>query len=107
MQFHTSIKTHRLLFLILIFLLVTALIADLFWGSVHIPLKNIIKVLFTGDSGKEEWNLIILNFRIPKLVTAILAGASLSVSGLQMQTMFRNPSPDLTYWELVPGQALG
>ncbi len=80
---------------------------DLLLGSVHIPVKNILQALYTGNSGKEEWNLIILNFRLPKAITALLAGVALSVSGLQMQTMFRNPLAGPDVLGISAGASLG
>lgn len=64
-------------------------------------------MLLSGNSGKEEWNLIVLNFRLPKAATAILAGLALSVSGLQMQTMFRNPLAGPDILGISSGASLG
>ena len=94
-------------FIFLFFLLVLLFVLDLLLGSVHIPVKNILQALCTGNSGKEEWNLIILNFRLPKAITALLAGAALSVSGLQMQTMFRNPLAGPDVLGISAGASLG
>ena len=100
-------KKNILIFIVLTLLLIGLFITDLFFGSVHIPVKNIIQALFSGNSGREEWNLIILNFRFPKAITAILAGAALSVSGLQMQTMFRNPLAGPDILGISSGASLG
>jgi len=66
-------------------------LADVFLGSVSIPLKNILKILFSGSSDYPEQITIVLQFRLPKAITALFAGFALSVSGLQMQTIFKNP----------------
>jgi iron complex transport system permease protein len=95
------------LFSILSALVILFFITDLFFGSVHIPVKNILRALTLHDAGKEEWNLIVLNFRLPKAITAILAGAALSVSGLQMQTMFRNPLAGPYILGISSGASLG
>jgi iron complex transport system permease protein len=71
--------------LILFFLLSLAI------GSINIPLRDVIKILLGKTSEKASWENIVLMFRLPRAVTAILAGAALSVAGLQMQTLFRNP----------------
>ena len=65
-------------------------------GSVNIPLKQIV-VSILGQSDKTVWNDIIWQFRMPKAITCILAGASLATGGLLMQTLFRNPlaGPDV------------
>ena len=66
-------------------------------GTVHIPLDGIISVLTGGTTGRESWDFIILQSRIPSTLTAILAGISLSASGLILQTTFNNPlaGPDI------------
>ena len=66
------------------------LLADMAVGSTSIPLKELWRSL-TGNGSDESIRYIILNFRIPKAVTALLSGAALSAVGLQMQTLFRNP----------------
>lgn len=73
-------------------------IIDIASGSVRIPFLAVCEVLFyTKNTTNESWQIIIQEYRLPKAITAILAGIGLSVSGLQMQTLFRNPiaSPDL------------
>ena len=78
----------------LIFLLVAAIaimaIVNLLIGSVKIPVANICRIL-VGDDSHEIWTNIIWQSRLPQVLTAIVAGAGLAVSGLQMQTVFRNP----------------
>jgi iron complex transport system permease protein len=101
------VKKHFVIFGILTILLAISFVADLFWGSVHIPVKHILQTLFTGSSGKDDWDLIILNFRLPKAITAVLAGVALSVSGLQMQTMFRNPLAGPDILGISSGASLG
>ena len=64
---------------------------DLISGQVSIPLKEILKILTGQEASKSTWDYIILNFRLPKAITAILVGMGLSISGLLMQTLFRNP----------------
>jgi iron complex transport system permease protein len=101
------VKRSLRIFIFLFFLLILLFVLDLFLGSVHIPVKNILQALYIGNSGKEEWDLIILNFRLPKAITALLAGAALSVSGLQMQTMFRNPLAGPDVLGISAGASLG
>jgi iron complex transport system permease protein len=86
---------------IFLFLLVLAL------GSVNIPLSQIVTVLLGGQAEKESWTNIILKFRLPKALTAMLAGAALSVSGLAMQTFFRNPLADPFTLGISSGASLG
>ncbi len=65
-------------------------------GSVNIPLKHIVASLL-GQSEQTVWNAILWQFRMPKAITCIVAGASLATGGLLMQTLFRNPlaGPDV------------
>ena len=95
------------LFLLLITSVILLFIFDIFTGPVKIPFSNIIQSLFRGTSGKAEWDLIITSFRVPKAITAILAGSALSVSGLQMQTMFRNPLAGPYVLGISSGASLG
>jgi iron complex transport system permease protein len=63
--------------------------------------------LFGGQAEKETWEYIIVNFRLPKAITAILVGMGLSVSGLLMQTFFRNPMAGPYVLGLSSGSSLG
>ena len=78
---------------VLMTLAVPALIylLDLSLGSVKIPLSNIVGMLLGREPEQASWMKILHMFRLPKSITAILAGAALALSGLQMQTLFRNP----------------
>lgn len=105
---NVTLKNKNVLLLtFLFFLLIFTFIADLFFGSVHIPVKNIVETLFTGHTLKDEWSLIIIDFRLPKAITAVLAGSALGVSGLQMQTMFRNPLAGPYVLGISSGASLG
>lgn len=81
-------------------------LADLAWGSIHISLREILAI-FTGNATDSINSEILLNFRLPKAITAILAGASLSVAGLMMQTLFRNPLADPYILGVSSGASLG
>lgn len=75
-------------------------------GSVQIPVKEIFNSVFT-EASKESWQYIILNFRLPKSFTAILVGSGLSISGLLMQTLFRNPLAGPFVLGISSGAGLG
>jgi iron complex transport system permease protein len=95
-----------LLFLSLSFLTVGLFLVDLAWGSIHISLSEIVDVFFR--KGAEGINSeILLNFRLPKAITAVLAGTSLSVAGLMMQTLFRNSLADPYILGVSSGASLG
>lgn len=76
-------------------------------GSVSIPFKEILTGVFGGDLSKSSWQHILFNFRIPKSFTAILTGASLSLVGLLMQTLFRNPMAGPSVLGISSGASLG
>lgn len=76
------------------------------FGSVHIPLKYIFKSLF-GTLENETWEVIITNFRLPKAITAVLVGSGLGISGLLMQTLFRNPLAGPFVLGISSGASLG
>lgn len=89
-------KNSSLLFILLIGLVIAAFIADLFTGNAPISLQEAWAAL-VGSSGDAIVDEIIRNYRFPKAITAVVAGISLSASGLLMQTLFRNPlaGPDV------------
>ena len=84
-----------------------ALLLNISLGQVAIPFKEVIKSLFGSHASKETWEYIIVNFRLPKAITAILVGIGLSISGLLMQTLFRNPLAGPYVLGLSSGSSLG
>ena len=76
-------------------------------GSVSIPLKEVFNSLIGGNTSKETWHYIIVNYRLPKAIAAILVGMGLSISGLLMQTLFRNPLAGPYVLGLSSGASLG
>ena len=94
------------LFIILSLLLVILFVLDLLIGSVHIPFRDILGALFGGDVDAST-RLIVLDIRLIKAIVAILTGMALSVSGLQMQTLFRNPLAGPYVLGISSGASLG
>ncbi len=80
---------------------------DIALGSVSIPLADVAAVLTGGTPSQTTWADIIWLFRLPKACTAMLAGAGLAVSGLLMQTLFRNPLADPSILGVSSGAGLG
>ncbi len=80
---------------------------DLFLGSVNIPFKSILNILIGSTTEKESWEIIVLQSRLPKAIAAILCGGALSVCGLQMQTLFRNPLAGPYILGISSGAGLG
>ena len=87
--------------------IVALAIVNLLLGSVDIPLKNVCQILLGNTDQPEIWQNIIWKSRLPQALTAIVAGAGLAVSGLQMQTVFRNPLAGPSVLGISNGSALG
>ncbi len=99
--------TYKFTFIILTVCLALCWVINISLGSVHIPLTDIFKSLFSSEAVKESWQYIILNYRLPKSLTAILVGSGLSISGLLMQTLFRNPLAGPFVLGISSGASLG
>lgn len=99
-------KSPILLISILIFAVGIVLFAmNLCFGSVSIPMKEIWAAIFGGESS--TYRAIVMDYRLPQAITALLAGIGLSVSGLLMQTLFRNPLADPSLLGISSGSSLG
>ena len=94
-------------FVFLSVLLVILFVVNISLGSVSIPLKDIFSGILFGETSKQSWETIIFNFRLPKAITAILVGSGLSISGLFMQTLFRNPLAGPFVLGISSGASLG
>lgn len=102
-----NISIRSLFFGILIVALLLIFLLDLTLGSVAIPLQEVVNILLGQEPEKITHANIILKFRLPKAVTATLAGAALGVSGLQMQTLFKNPLAGPFVLGISSGASLG
>ena len=92
-----------------ILILSTALLflANILFGSVSIPADAVINILLGNESEKASWNYIVVESRLPQAITAFLSGMALSVSGLMLQTAFRNPLADPSIFGISSGAGLG
>lgn len=100
-------KRNTTLFFLLLIGVVLLFVADISFGSVTIPFHDIAETLTGGMASRDTWEYIIINYRLPKAITAILVGMGLSVSGLLMQTLFRNPLAGPYVLGLSSGSSLG
>ena len=98
---------NTLLFLFLAILCIALFVGDLFWGSVDIPLPVIGKLLLGKGSEEAVYSGILFDLRIPKAITALFTGMALSVAGLLMQTLFRNPLAGPYVLGISSGAGLG
>ena len=103
----TNKKRNTILFIVLGLGLLLMFFASLSLGSVNIPFKDVYASLTGGQASKSTWEYIIINYRLPKSFTAVLVGTGLSISGLLMQTLFRNPLAGPYVLGLSSGASLG
>ncbi len=98
---------NRVLFIFLILGLVLLFLLDICLGAVAIPLKEVINSLIGNGASKSSWEYIIMDYRLPKAIVAIIVGMGLAISGLLMQTLFRNPLAGPYVLGLSSGASLG
>jgi iron complex transport system permease protein len=103
----SSLTRNALLFGMLALLTVVLFILDIFIGSLMIPFRTIMNTLMGAGDVSPEIKSIIIDFRLPKALAAVMAGMALSVSGLQMQTIFRNPLAGPYVLGISAGASLG
>ncbi len=96
-----------LTFWLLIGLMAGLTLINIAFGSVKIPLGGVGAFLLEGSSGSASWDAILAQFRLPKAITSICVGAALGISGLQMQTLFRNPLAGPFVLGISSGAGLG
>ncbi|MBU2950050.1 iron ABC transporter permease [Tamlana agarivorans] len=99
-------KRYQLIFLALILLLLLCFFINISLGSISIPNVEIFKTIF-GKSAHMSWHHIIMDYRLPKAFTAIIVGSGLGISGLMMQTLFRNPLAGPFVLGITSGASLG
>jgi len=101
-----KINTYKTPFLVLLLILITCFFANISLGSVSIPLESIFNSIL-GTAKNESWQYIVQNYRLPKAFTAVLVGSGLGISGLLMQTLFRNPLAGPFVLGISSGASLG
>lgn len=98
---------HLLAFVTLALLVLLAFLLVLMLGSVRIPLREVATILLGGEAERATWSTIVWQVRLPRAISATLAGAALAVAGLQMQTLFRNPLAGPFVLGISSGASLG
>ena len=93
--------------MILTVALAVLFIANIFMGSVRIPMEEVAAILFSDADPDGPMRFIVMESRVPQAVTAMLAGAALTVSGLLLQTAFRNPLAGPSILGITSGSSLG
>lgn len=100
-------KTTMLLMLLLGLSIIAFIILNLLLGTVKIPVEDVIDILLGNDDDNRIWTNIVMKSRLPQSLTAAMAGAGLAVSGLLMQTVFRNPLAGPSVLGISSGASLG
>lgn len=93
--------------LLLIISIIVFLILNLLLGTVKIPVGDVVGILIGEENENRIWTNIIIKSRLPQSLTALMAGAGLGVSGLLMQTVFRNPLAGPSVLGISSGASLG
>ena len=91
----------------LMLLIVVLFALNLLVGSVSIPASDVVRILLGDETEKASWQFIVLQSRLPQTITATLCGAALAVSGLMLQTAFRNPLAGPSVFGINSGAGLG
>ena len=86
---------------------VVAILVSLSWSSVGIPVDQVVTILLGGEAQKGTWETIVMDIRLPRVLTAMLVGTALGLAGLQMQTVFRNPLASPFTLGVSSGASLG
>ena len=100
-------------FMLVTLVIIVFFVLNLLLGSVQIPLSDVLRILARGEPphvSPEDWTIwsnIVWSSRVPQALTATVAGAGLAVSGLQMQTVFRNPLAGPSVLGISNGASLG
>ena len=91
----------------LVILVVVLFALNLVVGSVKIPAADVLSILMGDESAKPSWQFIVMESRLPQAITGMLCGAALAVSGLMLQTAFRNPLAGPSIFGINSGAGLG
>ena len=103
----SRIRRQLAVFALLVILGIAAVIASLSWSSVSIPVDQVLTILLGGEAEKRSWQTIVMDIRLPRVLTAMLVGTALGLAGLQMQTVFRNPLASPFTLGVSSGASLG
>ena len=100
-----GLKYHHLILPLI--LLPVVMLVNVCLGSVYIPFKTVLGALVGFTTEEDSWTYIIHYYRLPKAITGIIAGGGLAISGLLMQTLFRNPLAGPFVLGISSGASLG
>lgn len=95
------------MFSLMLLAVATLFMLNLLVGAIDIPAKEVFAALFGGENIKQSWAYIVLESRLPQAITSVLSGSALAVSGLMLQTAFRNPLADPSIFGISSGSGVG
>lgn len=93
--------------IVLLGMAMAAFLATLAWGSVSVPLTDVVTVVRGGEATQPSWTAIVSTLRLPRALTAVLAGTAMALAGLAMQTLFRNALAEPYVLGVTSGAGLG
>lgn len=94
-------------FSLLVAVFILAVLLSLSWSSVRVPWDEVARILLGRQAERDAWTTIVLDIRLPRVITATLVGVALGLAGLQMQAVFRNPLASPYTLGVVSGASLG
>ena len=100
-------KSNKLTYILLGIAIPTLFLANILYGAISIPIEEIWAILTNSNQVNESWKIIVTESRLPQAITALLSGSALAISGLLLQTLFRNPLAGPSILGISDGANLG
>lgn len=100
-------KSNKLTYILLGIAIPILFLANILYGAISIPIEEIWAILTNSDQVNESWKIIVTESRLPQAITALLSGSALAISGLLLQTLFRNPLAGPSILGISDGANLG
>ena len=100
-------KSNKLTYILLGIAITILFLANILYGAISIPIEEIWAILTNSNQVNESWKIIVTESRLPQAITALLSGSALAISGLLLQTLFRNPLAGPSILGISDGANLG
>ena len=100
-------KSNKLTYIFLGITIPILFLANILYGAISIPIEEIWAILTNSNQVNESWKIIVTESRLPQAITALLSGSALAISGLLLQTLFRNPLAGPSILGISDGANLG
>lgn len=102
-----KLTKHKFALVVLMCIAIILFLLELVFGTVNIPLNRVFQILMGNEVEDESWKTIVIESRLPRAITSLVGSASLALSGLLMQTLFRNPLAGPSVLGISSGSSLG